>query len=151
MRYQELVNRIQAVSEVAPEVLANNRGFAFNFPKFSITINCELDKEERTLSLYSAIGEVPSYEEEDYLKMLLEGHLFGTSTGLCTFGYEEETNTMYLFRTLELEYYEPEDFKSILADMFAAVEFWKEQTKYAPQLKQETESLDMEWGFYDRI
>ena len=83
--------------------------------------------------------------------MLLEGHLFGTSTGLCTFGYEEETNTMYLFRTLELEYYEPEDFKSILADMFAAVEFWKEQTKYAPQLKQETESLDMEWGFYDRI
>ncbi len=152
MLYQELIDYIQTLSESAQsQISAQDKGFSFQFPTLESEICCEIDKKNESISIYAPIGLVPEYEKEEYFQMLLEGHLFGTSTGYGSFAYEKESNKIYLFRNLLLKCCDAEQFKQALEDMLLAVEFWHEQVKYSSKAVEEDVQDFHEWIFYQRV
>lgn len=130
MEYQDLIQRVQSISALTEAEIMQDRGFKVHFKEEKVIIFCELDPDQETLALYSLIGQLPDYDSDAYLKLLIEAHLFGRATSLSYFGYDEATNSIYLFRTLNIKAYEPEAIKLIIKDLFLAVKFWRETLKY---------------------
>lgn len=140
MQYQDLIQRVQKIGPLTETEIMTDRGFKIHFNEQKIIIYCELEPNNETLAIYSEISKLPEYETEAYLKNILEAHLCGRATGLAYFGYDEQAQSIYLFRNLTLRHYEPEEVKSAIQELFIAIQFWRETLKDIPATYSKTQN-----------
>lgn len=65
--------------------------------------NIEKSSDNQTLTIYGKVGDLPVIDREVCLKALLNANLFGQKTGGASFGMDQHTEEIYLFKTFELE------------------------------------------------
>lgn len=132
MKYRQLLDRFQVLSGLDVSSFYEEGGFTFVLPNKKGEIYCEVGQNEHELAIYMDIGEVPSYKEESYLKMVLEAHCLGVATGQALFGYDAESHKIYLFRVLNIKFLSGPDCRKAIEELLISKEFWSERLKDTP-------------------
>jgi len=99
---------------------------------YPVSIHLEYMETLQTITVYMHLAELPIFKRDILLKHLMKSHWMNLLTGGFSFGYDEITNSLYLFQTLSLAYLNIDRLKAILADGIAAYSMWKPIIKETP-------------------
>jgi len=109
-----------------------------------VSIHLEYMETLQAISVYIHLAELPVFQRDILLKRLMKSHWMNLLTGGVSFGYDEPTNSLYLFQTLSLSYLSIDRLKAILADGIAAYGMWEPIIKETPTTEFSFHSQDQQ-------
>lgn len=92
-------------------------------------VDIEEAEDKKTVHIYSPICIIPTEGKEALYATILEANLFGQGTGGATFAIDQNLNEVLLFRTLDIEKTDYQDFANELEEFVGWVATWMEKIK----------------------
>ncbi len=87
-------------------------------------IEIEPTQEHERYVIYSSLGEIPANKRNEIQEYLLELNLFGVKTGRSVFAFDEKTEQIIFFKSVDFAHCEYEDFLNILQEYIGQLEHW---------------------------
>ncbi len=92
-------------------------------------VDIEEAEDKKTVHIYSAIGIIPLEGKEALYTKILEANLFGQGTGGATFAIDPNLSEVILFKSLNIEKTDYQDFANELEEFVNWVATWTEKIK----------------------
>jgi len=93
--------------------------------KFYVSI--ESDLRDEGLFIYSVIGNVPSDREAETALFAIKANLFGKETGRSSLGYDEQTQTLVLYKYVPFEFLTDNNFSEQIDEFLAYRTLWSQK------------------------
>lgn len=128
MSLRDILQKLEKKSGLESLQFSKDGAISFVF-NTHYTTTLEKSADERELTLYGVIGQLPFEDKERYLLMLLQANLFGRKTGGASIGLDPDTQEVILFRTFEVAHLQFDHFFEELTRFLGMQQEWSENLK----------------------